>query len=181
MTQTVIPIGQEARRQVAAATERWIQRAGRVFGRLLPDIPVTFDLSGRAFGMYRVDRRGRVIRYNPYLFAKYYAEGLAVAVPHEVGHYVTDILYGHTSILAHGPEWQRVMDTLGVAYRPGIKIDLTGIPVRRHRRFDYCCACRIHRLTTRSHNKITRGTVAYRCRRCDTALVYVAEQDCHSV
>jgi len=98
-----------------------------------------------------------------------------------VGHYVTDILYGRSAVCAHGPEWRRVMDSLGVAYRPGIKIDLTGVPVRRHRRFEYQCACRTHRLTTRSHNKVTQGAVIYQCRCCDAPLVYAAGQDCHDV
>jgi SprT protein len=171
---TVIPIGGAERQRVGVATDAWIGRAIQTFGRPFSKLPIAFDLTGRAFGMYRVDRRGPMIRYNPYLFAKYFAEGLAITVPHEVAHYVTDMLYGCANVRAHGPEWRSVMARLGAQRRPEKRLDLTGIPVRRHRRFAYQCGCRMHQLTTRSHDRVERGTAVYQCRICSMQLIPVA-------
>ncbi len=55
-------------------------------------VPVRFELQGRAAGMYRVHKGERVIRYNPYIFSKYFDDSLANTVPHEVAHYITDVL-----------------------------------------------------------------------------------------
>jgi len=157
---------------VRQATERCLRRAGQICRRDFSPIPVTFDLTGRSAGMYRVQRGRRSIRYNPYLFAKYFEENVAVTVPHEVAHYVTDVLYGLHRVRPHGLEWQSVMRYLGVEPRATGDYDLSGIPVRRQRRFDYACGCATHRLSARRHNKVHRGEALYRCRRCGGPLVF---------
>ncbi|MBK8162959.1 MAG: SprT-like domain-containing protein [Gammaproteobacteria bacterium] len=156
---------------VVEATHAWIARAGAIFGRRFEPIPVLFDLMGRAAGMYRVRRGERVIRYNPYLFAKYPHDSLSVTVPHEVAHYVTDRLYGLRRVRPHGREWRAVMQDFGVDPSAASEHDLEGIPTRAQRRHAYRCACLVHPLTTRRHNLILHGA-RYRCRRCGDELFY---------
>ncbi len=165
------PIDARQERQVEHATREWIHHARRLFRIPLEPIPVRFDLQGRAAGMYRVTRGKRIIRYNPYLFAKYFEESLTTTVPHEVAHYVADILHGLHTIRPHGPEWRAIMRAFGVEPRATERYDLSGIPVRRQRQFDYQCRCGTHPLSTTRHNKIRRNQAVYFCKRCGERLV----------
>jgi SprT protein len=164
------PISCQHEQQVRTATGDFIQRASRIYTHDLPMIPVLFDLKGRAAGMYRVHGRNRVIRYNPYLFAKYFDDNINTTVPHEVAHYVVDILYGAHRVRPHGAEWQQVMLALGAEPSVTGKYDLSGIPVRRQQRHSYRCACTMHKISTARHNKIQRGTASYYCRNCKSQL-----------
>ncbi len=168
----VSPIDEYRRQQVCAATGDCLRRAAGICHYPFPLIDISFDLSGRAAGMYRVRQGRRCIRYNPYILARYFDEGLAETVPHEVAHYATDVLYGLENIRPHGAEWQALMRALGATPRATAKYDLTGIPVRRQRRFVYRCSCSTHQLSTRRHNRIHRDSAAYLCRRCRVPLVF---------
>ncbi len=169
----VQPLDAQRQAQVRCATADCLDLARQIFQFDSKPVPVTFDLSGTAAGMYRVRRGESVIRYNPYIFAKYFEDGLSVTVPHEVAHYVTDRLYGLRNIRAHGSEWKAVMRSLGAEPRITGRYDLTGVPVRRQRRFSYRCECRTHELSARRHNKIRRGEANYLCRRCGAHIVCV--------
>ena len=168
---TAASIGERQRRQVCSATLDCLQRAERLFRLGHKPIPVRFDLSGCTAGMYRVARREAVIRYNPYIFARYFEHGLAVTVPHEVAHYITDRLYGIAYVRPHGREWRAVMQALGAEPRATARFDLSGIPQRRHRRFGYACDCDTHQLSTCRHNRIVAGKARYYCRGCGAELV----------
>ncbi len=165
------PIGKQQQGQVCDATVACLRRAEELFQVDFEPVPVSFDLTGRAAGMYRSGRGERLIRYNPYLFARYFDNNLCTTVPHEVAHYITDRLYGLRNIRAHGAEWQAVMRTLGAEPRATARYDLEGIPVRRQRRFSYRCDCNTHQLSTARHNRVRRGQAAYHCRACGAALV----------
>jgi len=151
-----------------------LEQAGQMFRYSPASVAVTFDLTGSAAGMYRVHGAERVIRYNPYIFAKYFANNLAVTVPHEVAHYVTDRLYGLRNIRPHGAEWKTVMRSLGADPCVTASYDLSGVPVRRQRRFSYRCECSTHQLSSCRHNKIQRGQSSYLCRRCGSTLYRTA-------
>jgi len=170
---TVEPIDGGQRRQVVAATTACLVRAGEILGRRFAEIPVLFDLTGRAAGMYRVSRGERVIRYNPYIFAKAFADNLASTVPHEVAHYVVDLVYGRDHARPHGPEWRQVMAALGADPGRTHAYDLTGVPLRNQRRHPYHCACTTHQLTTRRHYQVLRGKMSYRCRHCGGRLTAI--------
>jgi SprT protein len=174
---SIEPIDGQRQLAVRQATGSCLHRAGVVCRRDFAPIPVTFDLRGRCAGMYRVRHGERTIRYNPYIFAKFFEDNVAITVPHEVAHYVTDMLYGLQRVRPHGMEWQSVMRSLGVEPRACGDYDLSGVPVRRQRRFTYACACSTHRLTTQRHNKIHRGAAHYRCRRCGHALVFTGQPE----
>ena len=151
-----------------------LEQAGQMFRYSPASVAVTFDLTGSAAGMYRVHGAERVIRYNPYIFAKYFANNLAVTAPHEVAHYVTDRLYGLRNIRPHGAEWKTVMRSLGADPCVTASYDLSGVPVRRQRRFSYRCECSTHQLSSCRHNKIQRGQSSYLCRRCGSTLYRTA-------
>ena len=133
-------------------------------------IPVLFDLRGRCAGMYRARGNQRVIRYNPWLFSRYYRENLEGTVPHEAAHYAVDMLYGMARTRPHGREWQAVMRLLGADPRVSCDFDMHDIPQRRYRRFAYRCDCRQHELTSIRHYRIMRGA-RYFCRACRQPLV----------
>ncbi len=157
--------------QVRHATQDCIVRAAGLFGREFVMPAVRFDLSGCAAGQYRVLRGKVAIRYNPWIFARYYEDNLNETVPHEVAHFVVDQLWGLRRVRAHGEEWQSVMRALGAEPRVTARYDLTGLPVRRQRRHPYHCACQTHQLTSCRHNRVQRGAAQYRCRQCGESLV----------
>lgn len=164
------PINQRQMLQVIESTNDYLQLAAELFATSFAHIPVYFDLRGRAAGMYTVRAGAAKIRYNPYIFAKYFSSSLHTTVPHEVAHYVTDQLYGLRNIRPHGREWQQVMRAFGVAPRATGNYDLSGIPVRRQRRFSYRCACREHQLSCVRHNKVQRKQMRYLCQLCGTQI-----------
>lgn len=170
---TIDPIDHRREQQVRLKTGEFIRQASRMYQHQFPMIPVLFDLSGRAAGMYKVHNKKRIIRYNPYLFAKYFDDNFTTTVPHEVAHYVVDMLYGCSRVKPHGVEWQQVMLSLGAEPRATGSYDLSGIPIRRQQRHIYQCACTLHRISTVRHNKILRGQANYYCRNCNSALISV--------
>ena len=166
------PLSDMQRAAVVRATLACLAQAERLFKQAFPAIPVRFDLHGRAAGMYRVRRGGRCIRYNAHILAKHFSEGLAETVPHEVAHYVADVLHGLSNIRPHGPEWRRIALALGATPRASGRYDLTGIPLRRQTVFDYACACSAHRLGVRRHRNVQTGQAVYVCRACRSVLVF---------
>ena len=170
---TIEPINLRHEQQVRTVTSEHIRHASRIYNHEFALIPILFDLKGRAAGMYRVHNRDRVIRYNPYIFAKYFDDNLSTTIPHEVAHYVVDIIYGAGRVKPHGAEWQQVMLSLGAEPRATGNYDLSGIPVRKQKRHIYQCACMVHRISTVRHNKILQGKSRYYCRNCKSPLLPV--------
>lgn len=171
------PISPDLQEQVINQTNYFIKNAEDYYHKSFSEIPVLFDLSGKAAGMYRVKAGQRVIRYNPYIFAKYFDDNYSETIPHEVAHYVTDILYGLRTIRPHGNEWKSVMQVFGVAANRTANYDLGGLPVRTFQKFVYHCGCQNYELTSRRHNKVLRGTGHYLCRECGGKLLFVKNQD----
>lgn len=169
----VDPIDTKMQCRVVAEVERCLGIAAQSFGQTFAMIPVTFDLKGRAAGMYRVRGSERVIRFNPWLFAKYPEDSWHNTVPHEVAHYVADCIYGLGRIKPHGPQWQHIMQLLGAEPTVRANYDLSGIPVRQIKRYHYRCQCREVQLTTYRHKKIQQGQQRYRCRDCGSDLQFV--------
>lgn len=167
----VAPIGISLQQQVLDQTARFIELGGELLGQRFEPVPVAFDLRGRTAGMYRVRGKQRLIRYNPWIFAKYFDDSLNVTVPHEVAHYLVDCVHGIRRVKPHGAEWRGIMDAFGVDSRATARFDLAGIPQRRQRQFAYRCACQRHQLGSRRHTKVQRGEARYRCRQCGEHLV----------
>ena len=166
----IAPIDTVQQQRVRSLTADYIVQAGRIYNEEFPSIQVMFDLRGRAAGMYRVHDARRTIRYNPYIFAKYFGDNLSTTVPHEVAHYVVDLLYGATRVRPHGREWQQVMLSFGAEPKATGNYDLSGIPLRKQRRHAYRCSCTQHQISSVRHNKMRLGKARYYCRYCKSAL-----------
>ena len=169
---TIKPIDQSQQHRVVAATRDTVQQAERLFEREFHLPAIRFDLSGRTVGMYRVRRRQQEIRYNPYIFGKYFDDNLANTVPHEVAHYLADELFGARNIRPHGTEWRTIMQRLGAEPAVTCQYDLSGIPQRRQRRFEYSCGCSRHAISAVRHNRVQGGKGRYLCRQCRQPLVF---------
>ena len=168
----VEPIGTLQQDKVVAVTEQYVQQAREVFGRRFRQVPVEFDLSGRTAGMFKLVGRRGWIRYNPWIFAKYYEENLAGTVPHEVAHFVVYELYGSRGIKPHGSQWLEVMTAFDADPGVTFDLDLEGIPQRQQRTHPYRCDCRVHAVSSTRHNRVQRGVGEYRCRVCGSDLHY---------
>jgi SprT protein len=184
----VTPINVERQLQVHHEVQRYLAIGASLYQCAIPSIPVLFDLKGKTAGMYRVKisikhRKGffskadvvpdRVIRFNPWLFAKYPEDSWENTIPHEVAHYITDCLYGIKTIRPHGKEWGDVMGCLGAEPIVRANYDLSGIPTRRMAQYAYRCACREVNLTAYRHKKVQNGLQRYRCRDCVSELSWI--------
>jgi len=169
------PIGEQRRSLVREETGRFIDLAQELLERRFEPVPIHFDLRGNAAGMFKVNRRERWIRYNPWLFAKYFNENLQGTVPHEVAHYIVHEVYGSRRVKPHGVEWQALMDAFGADPEVTFRLDMEGIPRRRQRSHPYRCPCREHEISTTRHNRVLAGRGEYCCRSCGGKLVYAGD------
>lgn len=166
----ITPIQFHQQEQVIAATEDYINQASIKLDYKFSSIPVVFDLKGRAAGMYKIKKSQRFIRYNPYLFAKYFSDNMTTTVPHEVAHYIVDVLYGMRNTLPHGKEWKAIMAIFNADASVTCQFDLDGVPTKNYHRFNYSCLCRTHKLTRIRHNRVLKG-MRYSCRSCKNELI----------
>lgn len=168
------PISLEQQQQVTTETERYIRLASSELDCPFELIPVRFDLKGQAAGMYKMVGRGRnvhrVIRFNPWVFAKEWDEHFRTTIPHEVAHYITEQLFGR--VRPHGQEWKTVMALFGADNSRTCKMDMKGIPGRSMKTVNYRCDCREHQLSMIRHNKVVRKGARYLCRFCNGQLIY---------
>jgi SprT protein len=168
------PIDEHQRQQVLDRTEHFIVSAEEVLERRFDRIPVRFDLRGTTAGMFRAHGRQREIRFNPWIFAKYWEVNLEGTVPHEVAHYVVHEVYGFGRVKPHGDEWRALMHYFDADPEVTFKLDLEDIPQRRQRTHPYRCGCRDHDVSTTRHNRMLKGQGTYLCRYCSERLVYTA-------
>ena len=164
------PISSFQQQQVVNEAERYVAVASKFFGRTITTIPILFDLKGRTAGMYKMHLGSRLIRFNPYLFAKYFDDNLRDTVAHEVAHYISDVVYGLKNIKPHGSEWAAIMRVFGITPQRTHNFNLQGIPQRQHQQFDYQCNCQVYQLKTRRHNLVQKGERRYLCRNCHSEL-----------
>lgn len=170
---TVTPINETTQKEIVTLVDDYIDRANYIFGKTFLPIDVIFDLKGRAAGMYKVYRKQKVIRFNPYHFAKFPEENMKETIPHEVAHYITDQVYGIRNIRPHGAEWKALMLKFGVEPKRTFSYSLDGIPTRAHKRHPYSCGCMEFAITTRRHNKIQNQKAEYLCQQCGGKLKYI--------
>ncbi|HEB82781.1 MAG TPA: metallopeptidase (SprT family) [Gammaproteobacteria bacterium] len=172
------PLSDSQQQQVIDATRACIKKAEALFPIKSRAVDIHFNLRGRSAGMYRIRQHGRglfkkqqrEIRYNPYIFQQYFEDNLKTTVPHEVAHYISDLLYGLKNIKPHGQEWKQIMRAFDADASVTASYDLSNIPHRRLRRFSYQCQCREHQLTAIRHNRILNSRVRYYCTRCKQPL-----------
>jgi SprT protein len=165
------PIDAEKKSEVLARTEFFLCEAERIFSRRFERPPVLFDLSGSTAGMYKVMGKRRWLRFNPWIFSKYYDVNLRDTVPHEVAHYVIDEVFGKRA-KPHGVEWKALMAGFGADDGVTFKLDLSDIPRRQQRTHPYVCLCGTHEVSSTRHNRVIKGRGSYLCRNCSGELVY---------
>jgi SprT protein len=169
---------------VITATHAYIRRACKIFGIKQQPVDISFDLKGRAAGMYRVKKKllltKREIRYNPFIFSKYFEDNLENTVPHEVAHYACDALYGMNNIKPHGTEWKQVMQALDADPKVTASYDLTDMPLRKMKTFSYRCSCGEQRLSSIRHNRVMKHNYQYYCKACRQILTCSLSQPSHS-
>ncbi|OGT74377.1 MAG: hypothetical protein A2W76_03040 [Gammaproteobacteria bacterium RIFCSPLOWO2_12_47_11] len=163
-------INNEQQTLVVCETVRYIRLASKLLQRSFAEVPVSFNLKGLAAGMYRVNRQGRCIRYNPCIFARYFEENFTTTIPHEVGHYIIDQVHGLRHVRPHGTEWRALMQMFGADTSRTALFDPEGLPARVYRQYTYQCDCITWQLTSRRHNRIVRDQARYHCRRCGTVI-----------
>jgi SprT protein len=171
----IAPISDEQRSEVRNLALNYITLAGQIYNKSFSAIPITFDLRGKCAGMYQRKGRERRIRFNPWLFAKYYKHSNEQTVPHEVAHYITDCLWRFRRVKPHGKEWQSVMQTFGVEPKVTGSFDLTGIPTKQCQRFSYSCGCKINQISLIRHRRVQSGQAEYRCKDCRQLLKAASE------
>lgn len=167
----VAPLNLAQQNDVIEEVARYQKMVATEFSIEVPAIQVRFDLIGGTVGMYCNKRNERSFRFNSYLFSKFWQENIDNTIPHEVAHYASDLLFDYRRIRPHGREWQAIMRFFGAEPSRTCQFDLTGIPKRKMRRFNYYCRCDTHQLSAVRHNRVERGQQRYVCRRCRSELV----------
>jgi len=178
-TPAIQPLSTGKQQQVIAQTQAYIEQAVKLFNIKNRKVEINFSLKGRAAGMYRVRHHAgwrfaepqREIRYNSLIFSKYYNDNYNTTIPHEVAHYVSDIIYGLKKIKPHGKEWQSIMQTFGANAAVTASYDLSGIALKKQRFFKYQCRCKEHQLSTIRHNRHRTNATRYYCKACKQVLV----------
>jgi SprT protein len=170
------PISEDQQQRVIQRTHAYIDQAGQLFDLDKYPLTISFDLKGRCAGMYRVKKSKRTfslsstykreIRYNSFIFSKYFDDNYNNTIPHEVAHYVCDIVYGLKNIKPHGKEWKEIMRYFGADTSVTANYELSGIPLKKQKLFTYQCACREHQLSSIRHNKISKNLCQYLCNSC---------------
>jgi SprT protein len=173
-TEIIQPLSAEQRLQVVERTNFYIEHARTLLDIKIKHVEISFELKGRSAGMYRVYRhlyrQKREIRYNSYIFSKYYEDNFRTTIPHEVAHYISDLIYGLKNIRPHGKEWKEIMQLFDADAAVTADYDLSGIPVRKRTVYTYLCDCREHQLSSVRHNRINRNRGQYFCNYCKSAL-----------
>ena len=167
---TITPLNTKKQQLVIEETRAYIKHAADIYKIKNTDIDITFDLTGRAAGMYRVKRKifshKREIRYNPFIFSKYYSDNFNTTIPHEVAHYISDLIYGLRNIKPHGMEWKEIMQAFSADAAVTANYNLSGIPQRNRTLYTYHCACREHQIGVIRHNRIKNQHNKYICNAC---------------
>ncbi len=173
------PLSASQQQRVIEQTHKYIKQASDLFNMKNRPVDIVFNLKGRAAGMYKVSgsnslfrKEKREIRYNPYIFSKYFDDNFNTTIPHEVAHYVSDLIYGLKNIKPHGKEWKTVMQAFSADASVTANYDLSGIPVKKQSLFTYSCNCREHQLSTIRHNRITKRRFKYSCKYCKQTLKF---------
>jgi len=152
--------------QVRAEVAERFQQAALHYAVGFCVCPVRFDLSGGTAGMHCVRGSSSWLRFNPWLFARYWEDSLRNTVAHEVAHAVVWQRFPRRRLRPHGAEWRSVMALFDADDRVTCNYDLSDVPQRRQQRFAYWCGCREHAVSAVRHNRMERGQGSYHCRYC---------------
>ncbi len=144
-------------------------------GTNLPTPTVKFKQSGRRAGVCYFNHFTKecTITINPDYFHNHHDDMINRTVPHEVAHYVSDMVYGRLG-RGHGPHWKSVMRAIGLKPDRCHTYSLEGVKTRSVAKpFKYICGCaEPNMVTLRIHTKIQERGAKYTCRKCRKKIVY---------
>ncbi|MFC3187437.1 SprT family zinc-dependent metalloprotease [Shewanella intestini] len=150
--------------QVLAKIEADYQVAELALAKSFPRPKVEFTLRGKAAGMAHLQLNK--LRFNPVLLTENFDTFIEHVIPHEISHLLCFRLFG--KVKPHGREWQHIMyNVFKQAPKTTHQLDISSV---QGKQFDYQCECGVVTLSIRRHNKVIRGEMQYRCRRCGHTL-----------
>ena len=153
MMQTLVKLDKEVTRILDIARTSFPKAS-------FPNPTIKMDLAGKNAGV--CCSRKNLIRFNLELLLQNKEDFIHNTVPHEVAHYVTDILAPYSK--PHGNEWKAVMKLFGAS--PAVYHNYKVAPSKhRKRSYLYRCACRDHYFTKLLHKR-AQGGIKYTCNAC---------------
>jgi SprT protein len=174
----------ELQEKAIAVVHKYIDKANEIWGLNLSYPLVTFKKEGRTAGTFNpatkvIDLNNQLLEQNGQVF-------LDRTPGHEVGHLVTDALYGRLRTYSgrrsvHGREWKSVMVRMGLSPNRCHTYDTSnlsssgkrGRPAgsRMKRPFVYTCGCQEFHLTQILHRRMLAGQSRY-CKKCRGTLTF---------
>lgn len=125
---------------------------------------INYELKGIKAGVAYLQRN--VISFNRTLMLENSEDFIRQVSLHELAHIIVYQEFGH--VQPHGKEWRFVMKE--IFHLPADTCHQFDLSSVQGKTFTYRCACQIHQLSIRRHNKIQRDGAVYFCRKCKTQL-----------
>ncbi|ANI30036.1 hypothetical protein PL78_09410 [Yersinia entomophaga] len=147
-----------------------LQLANQHLGTQHPEPKINYYQRGTSAGSAYL--QSWEIRLNPVLLLENKQTFIDEVVPHELAHLLVFRRFGR--VAPHGKEWRWMMES--VLQVPASRTHKFEIASVQSKTFPYRCACQLHQLTVRRHNRVLRGESEYRCRHCGEKLQYTTTE-----
>ncbi|PJG84377.1 SprT family zinc-dependent metalloprotease [Conservatibacter flavescens] len=153
--------------QVQRKLKTCLDLAERHFNRSFPMPVVSYDVRGVKAGVAYLQKN--CIKFNRTLLLENPEAFINQVVPHEVAHLIVYQIFGQ--VKPHGKEWQFVMVSLfQIPADTCHQFDVSSV---QGKTYPYRCACQIHQLTVRRHQKVQHERAVYICRKCQSPLSWL--------
>ncbi|MDR3347445.1 MAG: SprT-like domain-containing protein [Helicobacteraceae bacterium] len=119
----------------------------------------------------KISRKSYLIRLHANLLSEFKHEYIKDVLTHEFAHAVQMELFPKSK--PHGAEWKSVMENLSGAPYKKLTLNYRLQKSKTFKTYLYACTCQKHLLTSIRHNKITRGIMIYKCKKCGEILKFV--------
>lgn len=150
--------------QVQWRLKQCLQLAQQHFNRTFLFPQVNYKVRGMKAGVAYLQQNE--VRFNRTLLLENPQEFIQQVVPHELAHLLVYQHFGR--VKPHGSEWRFMMEQ--VFQLPADTCHQFDVSNVRGKTFEYQCACQIHHLTARRHNKVQQQSAVYFCRKCKAPL-----------
>lgn len=156
--------------QIIAKVAFYTARLNERYNANLPVPETRFAVTGNAAGHAHLIQG--FVDFNQQIAARNF-DKFDKTVAHEVSHIFAYKLF-HDS--GHGRFWKIVFSFLGFTPDRCHSYDMTGVKVRKQKRFKYACGCvgKIHELSKVKHNRFQAGKyTSLKCRCCMKQIVCI--------
>ncbi|KAA6209682.1 SprT family zinc-dependent metalloprotease [Avibacterium paragallinarum] len=151
--------------QILRQLRHYLKLAEQHFQRSFPMPEVNYQLRGLKAGVAYLQKNE--IRFNRTLLLENPDYFLQQIVPHELAHLIVYQVFGRVS--PHGKEWKAVMEKL--FNLPAEIYHCLDVQSVQGKTFPYQCACQIHNLSLRRHNRVQNQSAEYFCKQCKEKLM----------